>query len=446
MARSTVVIVPDSTFASRLRDVGLRAGRAPLLLLYRVISILLAIIATATLAGLVTLPFVPLVAQGINAVERHRGAFVGRPITGSPRAKATAGGALAWIRRAYRRDGAGRVASLYVITVVFGLVQLALLAYSAFVLLLITVLPAEVLRYHDDVKADGFGFLPPEPLPLPGGPYTRVGDSAGLTFWMIAGVLVVLTGWYLTGVLARVQARVVQLLLSTREADLETAVRELRGSRSMLITAFESDRERIERDLHDGAQQYLVMTTLRVGMALSQARAQEGEAASPGVVKELVKAQESAELALTTLRRTVLGLHSDVLVDHGLSAAVDELAQRSVVPVVVRSTLEGRLSPEVERCAYFTVSEAVTNALKHAEAGVIHVTLAVESGDVVVRVTDDGVGGATLDGERGIRGLRERARNLGGRLSVSSPVGGPTTLTLEIPVVPEMNAIERSPR
>ncbi|MFZ8758137.1 sensor domain-containing protein [Microbacterium sp. HMH0099] len=428
--------MPAPNDVTRLRAFTRRVSQAPLLLLYRLTSILLATWGAATLIGLITLPLVPLVAQALIAIERRRGALIGRPITGSAGPPPPAG-PVGWVRRAYRPDRAGRVAALYVITVVFGLVQLAVLAYCAVVLLLVIVLPAAVFRYHDDVKAAGSGVQPPEPLPFPGGPFTRVGDSGSLTFWMITGVLVVLVGWYLTGVLARVQARVVQLLLSTREADLETAVIELRGSRSVLITAFESDRERIERDLHDGAQQHLVMTTLRVGTALSQARAHEGEEKMPEVVNQLVKAQESAELALATLRRTVLGLHSDVLVDHGLTAAVEELAQRSVLPLTVHSALDRRFRADVERCAYFTVSEAVTNTLKHADASAIRVTLTTEGDSLVVRVMDDGAGGAAVDGGRGIRGLRERARNLGGTLAVSSPVGGPTTLTLEVPAIPE---------
>lgn len=226
---------------------------------------------------------------------------------------------------------------------------------------------------------------------------------------------------------------VARLLLSdSAEATLTRRVRALTDSRSELVEAADAERRRIERDLHDGTQQRLVSLAVHLGMA--RANLQE----APEEVRTVLDhAHAEAKEALRELRDVVRGLHPAVLNDRGLNAALSGVAARCPVPVRLRVDIERRPSPTVEAIAFFVVSEALTNVVKHAGASRIEVT-AVRTGDrLVVSVLDDGVGGANgfadaTDGT-GLRGLAQRARSVDGELRVESPAGGPTLIRVELP-------------
>ncbi|MGW2850154.1 sensor histidine kinase, partial [Streptomyces sp. NPDC001274] len=182
-------------------------------------------------------------------------------------------------------------------------------------------------------------------------------------------------------------------------------------------------------DLHDGAQQQLVALTMTLGLAELELRGGESGA------KELVtRARGEARQALDQLRSLVRGIHPQVLTDHGLPAAVAELALRNPIPVVVDLDLPHRLPSAMETMAYFTITEALTNASKHSGADQVSIVGRVRDDTLVLLVTDDGHGGADPEAGAGLQGLADRVAILKGRLIVTSPVGGPTQLRVEVPV------------
>ncbi|MEV0260690.1 sensor domain-containing protein [Streptomyces sp. NPDC050617] len=231
---------------------------------------------------------------------------------------------------------------------------------------------------------------------------------------------------YGAGLLAGAQVRTAEFLLSGRAE--ERRVVELTRSRARLADAFEAERRRIERDLHDGAQQQLVALSMTLGLAEMELNG-SGSPAS-GLV---IRARGEARQALSQLRDLVRGIHPQVLTDHGLDAAVAEVALRSPIPVTVDIDLPGRLPGAVETVAYFTVTEALANAAKHSGATGITVAGRVRRGTLVLSVTDNGRGGAVPSDGTGLQGLADRMAILKGRLMVSSPVGGPTELRAEVP-------------
>ena len=203
---------------------------------------------------------------------------------------------------------------------------------------------------------------------------------------------------------------------------------ELRRSRARIVEAGAAERRRLERNLHDGAQQRLV--SLSLALRLAQAKI----ATSPEAAAEILgQASDELALALEELRELARGIHPAVLTDRGLTAALETLAARAPLPVEIR-TPEERLSPSVEATAYYVVAEALTNVVKYAEASAVNVTVEQRDGHVVVEVADDGVGGAEPAAGSGLSGLADRVAALDGTLRVESPSGGGTRITAEIPV------------
>ncbi|NEE14985.1 sensor histidine kinase [Streptomyces sp. SID7499] len=247
--------------------------------------------------------------------------------------------------------------------------------------------------------------------------------------WAVLGLVLLVLGAYLLGVLAGARAGLARLLVAPREADLGDRVVELARSRVRLVDAFEAERRRIERDLHDGAQQRLVALTMTLGLARLDA--------PPGpLADQLAKAHQEAGTALAELRELIHGIHPKVLADYGLEAAVADAADRSAVPVDVDLELPGRLSPAVEAAAYFVVCEALANVGRHSGASRAEVSGGHRDGRLLLRIRDDGCGGARAGQGSGLTGLADRVSVLDGRLSLSSPPGGPTLLRVEIPCDP----------
>jgi signal transduction histidine kinase len=223
-----------------------------------------------------------------------------------------------------------------------------------------------------------------------------------------------------TGALAR-------LLLGSESEELSERVEVLTETRAGAVDAAAAELERIERDLHDGAQARLVALAMDLGMA------EERFERDPEGARELVeKARDEAKQALAELRDLARGMRPALLAERGLGEAIRALAARTQLPTAVDVQPGGRLPPAVESAAYFVVAEALTNAVKHSGATRLTVDVARDADVLVVQVGDDGIGGAGLSGS-GLDGLRKRIEALDGQLRIASPPGGPTLLHAEIP-------------
>ena len=224
-------------------------------------------------------------------------------------------------------------------------------------------------------------------------------------------------------------AATAQLALENQrlQAEVRAQLEEVRASRARIVAAGDAERRRLERDLHDGAQQRL----LALGLALQLARAELGEQAT---ASDDLLAEAEAELqeALVELRELARGIHPAILTDGGLGPALQTLAERTPVPVTV-STVDGRLPPAVETAAYFVVSEALANVAKHSQATRVSVGVGRHGDRAVVVVEDDGVGGAEPEPGSGLGGLRDRVHALGGSLWIDSERGTGTTIRVELP-------------
>ncbi len=269
---------------------------------------------------------------------------------------------------------------------------------------------------------------------LPNGPAEIFGNLSAASHLapavVIGLVALLLAPWVTRGSAALSTSLVRSFLGPSRREVLTGRVAELRTTRTKVVDAADAERRRIERDLHDGAQQRLVALAVTLGRARVKL---EGNVASPNEVTALVSAaHDEAKQTLAELRDLVRGIHPAVLSDRGLDAALSALAARCPVPVTVATHGSGECSPSTEAVAYFFVAETLTNIAKHAEATHASVTAVREADQLLVTVTDDGRGGADADGA-GLRGLADRARALDGSLLVDSPVGGPTTVTVRLP-------------
>lgn len=255
-----------------------------------------------------------------------------------------------------------------------------------------------------------------------------------------AGLLLLPAALYGLTVLAAARAALTrQLIGPPRSEKLASRVVELRGQRLRLAGAFEAERRRIERDLHDGAQQRLVALTMELGLARLDAPA-------GALADRLARAHGEAGRALDELRELIHGIHPKVLSDFGLVAAVEDAADRSPVPVDVTLALPGRLPAPVETTAYFVVSEALANVAKHSGARLATVSGGRTHGGLRVEVRDDGCGGADVTGGTGLSGLADRAAVLDGTITLSSPPGGPTVLRLDLPLESECPSPPPYPR
>ncbi|MFI7438828.1 sensor histidine kinase [Nonomuraea indica] len=239
----------------------------------------------------------------------------------------------------------------------------------------------------------------------------------------VAGVLLLPVAAYTVTAWAGARAGMVRAILAPESSEL----REVKRSRARLVDAFELERRRIERDLHDGAQQRLVALTMSLGMARLDLPPDTPVSRLVGL------AHDEAKQALAELRELIRGVHPQVLTDRGLPAAVRDVAGRSPVPVDVDLPLAARLPTGVEVTAYYVVSEALANVAKHSRATRATVSGRVRGGALLLEIHDDGRGGADPAGGTGLTGLADRLAVVGGRLSLSSPAGGPTRMRVEIP-------------
>jgi signal transduction histidine kinase len=212
-------------------------------------------------------------------------------------------------------------------------------------------------------------------------------------------------------------------------AEVRTQLEEVRASRARIVEAADAERRRIERNLHDGAQQRLV--TLSLELALAREQAANGAGAE--LRASLDEAAAEVGQALTELRELGRGLHPSILTEAGLGAAIEALAERAAIPTRVTSDLRQRLPASVEAAAYFVVAEALANAGKHSRASRIDVDLRVHDERLALQVDDDGVGGANPTRGSGLAGLADRVAALGGRLDIASSPGKGTRIRAELP-------------
>ncbi|WP_370147809.1 sensor domain-containing protein [Streptacidiphilus sp. EB129] len=284
--------------------------------------------------------------------------------------------------------------------------------------------------------------------------YLGQGDVDVVT--TVAGVLLLLALPWLVRLLVHLDTRAAAALLGPNRArELQRRVESLAESRSEVVDAADAERRRIERDLHDGAQQRLVSLAMNLGLAKRMLRGLPPEEQAARAMTVIDEAHLEAQAAIAELRDLVRGLHPVVLEDRGLDAALSGIVARAPLPVRLSVDLPRRAAPPVEAVAYFVVSEALANIAKHARASRAEVTVRQTrggdgSGDasgggpedvsgagdrMVIVITDDGVGGADPAKGTGLSGLRQRAASVDGTLTITSPLGGPTILTVELPCV-----------
>jgi signal transduction histidine kinase len=258
---------------------------------------------------------------------------------------------------------------------------------------------------------------------------SRPVHGVALAAWSVGGVLLLLAAPWATRGLANVLAGWTRLLLGPgRRRVLTDRIGELEHSRAEVIDAAEAERRRIERDLHDGAQQRLVAMAMELARAQARFAAEDPAAARPMVDQ----AHGHVLAALAELRSLVRGVHPPVLSDRGLDAALSGLAALCPVPVTVDANLAARPASAVEAIAYFVVAETLTNVAKHARATRAWVDVRGGPGRLIVTVRDDGIGNADPAGA-GLAGLAARVAAVDGRLAIDSPPGGPTLITAELP-------------
>jgi signal transduction histidine kinase len=212
------------------------------------------------------------------------------------------------------------------------------------------------------------------------------------------------------------------------QAELRARLAELQASRARLVEATETERRRIERDLHDGTQQRLVSIAMTLGLAESKLAADR-----PAVGPVLREARDALAFALEELRDLTQGIRPAILVERGLAAALDDLSRRAALPVRLEVAVTGRLPEPVESAAYFVASEALANVAKYSHASDVRLAASCDGSTLVIEVADDGIGGAGAGAGSGLRGLADRVEAIGGRLTVSSPPGRGTTVRAEIP-------------
>ncbi len=364
----------------------------------------------ALLAGAVVLT--PLAIQPLAALERRRITLLGGPALSDPHRPPDRPGLVAWLRLRHSEPATWRELAY---SVLHGTVLLAfdlvatLLALSPALVLVLVLKP-------DDPPASPPGGAAPAGL----------SEVVAPALLLAAGMIIALFAICYAVVLAAIaHAALAHLLLGPGE---EAKARTLTRSRARLIDAFEVERRRIERDLHDGAQQRLLRLAMTLGMARLEVRD------NPEAAQALVdQAAEQAKAALAELRELVRGIHPQILTERGLPAALTELADSAAIPLTIAVDVPHRLPSTVESAAYFVVAEALTNAVKHAKAHQIRVTGGLDGTTLVVEVRDDGVGGADPDSGTGLAGLADRVDALAGSLVLASPPGGPTVLRLELP-------------
>jgi signal transduction histidine kinase len=387
-------------FTGRLwRAVAFSLSGAPLIIAYGLVVVGFALSAGLALAGVRALrrwPWARLCAF-IRRLEERRLAWIGVPPTS-------------------REPAVGSMMRYLLLVLPVSAVELASVGS------LVYTVEALVLALHFWVSP----LLPHGLLNNPAWPLQTMPEALGAS--AVGLVLVGVAPWVTIGTVAA-HGWLARRLLSPSAGDqLAERVQALTESRARVLDVAALERRRIERDLHDGAQQRLVALALALGMAQ---RKLESDPTDAGQL--VAEAHEEAKRALAELRDLVRGIHPAVLTDRGLDAAISALAGRCPVPVEIDVRLPARLPETVELTAYYFVAEALTNVARHSTATSVRVSAALDAGRLLVEVEDDGVGGASWKAGTGLQGLADRLTAMDGVLGLQSPAGGPTVVSMEVP-------------
>nr|WP_202805944.1 sensor histidine kinase [Actinopolymorpha alba] len=400
LAAFVVLAIPWLVLVARLTEGGYQAGVIVFMVLF-----------AAALTGALG----PLIAPPLARLERNRLRMVdNRPAVSIHRAPAPAG-LVSWLRDRYADPATWREVgyACLLATLAPVLSIAALLAVPLVGTFLVSPLLVLAQQPGDSPVALGFGTA------------ATVGQTPP---YVIVGVLLLPLVPYLWTLLAGAHAAVARaLLLGETTEQLRAELVEVSRSRARLADAFEAERRRIERDLHDGAQQRLVSLTLRLGLARLDLPPDSSAAES------VTAAHEQAKQLMAELRQLIHGIQPQILTDLGLPAALDELADQSPIPVTVKAQLPARPPNQIENTAYFVAAEALTNVAKHSDATSAAVTVRQHGTMLTVEISDNGHGGADPSRGTGLTGLADRVAVTGGRMLLSSPVGGPTLLRVELP-------------
>ncbi len=293
------------------------------------------------------------------------------------------------------------------------------LGLGSFVLLVLIVamsIGAVVGAVNESLVPFGLGFQG-------GGPPTLL--------WLAAAVAAFAFGPTIIWAYAQFQGLIGHYLLGPSTATLSHRVTQAERRRNQSLSAAEAERQRIERDLHDGAQARLSTVALDLGRA--KRKLQQGADADE-VAAVIESAHADAKAAIVELRNLARGIHPAVLTDRGLDAALSEVISRSEIPITLSVNMARRPSATTESAAYFAVCELVTNLNRHSSARRGWITVSGQGDTLMIEVGDDGVGGVDVVLGTGVAGLHQRIESLGGFLSVDSPLGGGTTATIELPM------------
>lgn len=351
------------------------------------IALLVVLIGVAPLVGLV------LASTVVAAVERRRLRLVDLDHLPDPHRAPDGPGPRAWVATRLKEQATWRE-------------------------LMFTLLSAAALWWLD-LLVLGFSF---------GVPAVTIASTDGQTWpWTVFGAIVLLASPYTVTSWAGARAAMSRTFLAPRDKELGEELREVRASQSRLLDSFDAERVRIERDLHDGAQQRLVS----LGMTLGLMRLEVAEGSPQAEL--LTQAEKQLSNVHQELRTLIRGLNPPVLADHGLVAAIEDYAGRFPIPVTVDLRLPERLPRKVETTMYYLINEAMTNIARHSGATSARVRGRYHSDLLVLDITDDGHGGVDPEAGSGVTGLADRVTALDGRMRVSSPVGGPTLLHVEVP-------------
>ncbi|WP_405144862.1 sensor domain-containing protein [Sphaerisporangium sp. NBC_01403] len=383
-----------------------------------VLVLFLAFLLTGAVMTLVLVGIPIVLAMGLGgvpvaALERARLRLVDHDPVVSPHREPDRPGLRAWVELRFKEQATWReLAYTGLLVTVLWPVELAIILYGLVVPVVMISTPLAL------VEGDQINVLKA----------WRVDTLPQALLVAALGVVALAVAAYPLTALAMAHAMLARLLLAPRDDESGERLAELTRSRTRLLEAFEAERRRIERDLHDGAQQRLVALTMTLGLA-RVTRAEE--------TAELVgEAHEQAKLALAEIRDLIRGIHPRILTDRGLPAAVADVADRSPVPVEVSVECSERLPSAIESVAYFVVCEALANVARHSRATRATVEGRFRDDRLVVEIRDDGVGGADASAGTGLAGLADRVSVVDGRLMLSSPPGGPTLLRVEIPCAP----------
>lgn len=353
----------------------------------------------------------PLVALPIAALERRRLALVDRrPITSGHRIPRP--GLFSWLATRYLEAATWREVLYVLLLATIAPIAYAGVGMTAVVIAVMLVSPLVV------ASAGGVGGT----VVL----FGPIDDVSGTVPYVVVGIVLIPVLAYTLGLLSAGHTAIARLLLGSG-SDVE--LREVSRSRTRLVDAFDAERRRIERDLHDGAQHRLTSLTLQLGVARLDLPED-----SPAAVA-LDKAHAEAKDLMVVLREVVHGIRPQVLADLGLPAALREMADRSAlaVAVVVDPRIADRYPVRIENTAYFAASEALGNIGKHAGVPAAEIRLGQAGDTLILEVRDHGRGGADAAKGTGLSGLADRVAAVNGRLLLSSPPGGPTLVRVELP-------------